>query len=147
MNNSLTTTNKQNQFLTQTWLRTNFTERQNDEKDNNFIDIRLKKNWFGLFFNFSGLTTRKKCQSTETFHWLTDWQRTRQTFCDFWDFTFFIDTGLKWTQTKIWTITYIDYLTDTRPTIMGYIKYKFFFQNFCRNSKNWNVIKFFHRMS
>jgi hypothetical protein len=58
--------------LTQTWLRTNFTERQNDEKDNNFIDIRLKKTDLAFFFNFSGLMTNKKCQSTETFHWLTD---------------------------------------------------------------------------
>ena len=144
MNNSLTTTKKK-QFLTQTWLRTNFTERQNDEKDNNFIDIRLKKTDLA-FFNFSGLTTNKKCQSTETFHWLTDNGRDKL-FLTFETLLFFIDTGLKWTQTKIWTITYIDYLTDTRPTIMGYIKYKFFFQNFCRNSKNWNVIKFFHRMS
>ena len=28
----------------------------------------------------------------------------------------FLDTGLKWTQTKIWTITFIDNLTERHKT-------------------------------
>lgn len=49
---------------------------------------KTKKNWFGLFiFNFSGLTRKKKMTIHRNIS-LTDWRRTRQTFCDFWDFTF-----------------------------------------------------------
>jgi len=43
-----------------------------------------------------------------------------------------LDTGLRWTQTKIWTITFIDYLTERHKTDYnnGFISRKNLKKNF-----------------
>ena len=98
------------------------------------LDTRLKKT--DLAFFWISVVWRKKMSIHGNIFtdWLTDKGRDNL-FVTFETLHFiFLDTGLKWTQTKIWTITYIDYLTDTRPTYNESYQIQVFFFNSCR----WN---------